>query len=87
MSTKSLNNDAQADQRLGSSSTTDNHNADVKIPAIDEKAANEKATNDDDDEESADYPPPAQAVLVMVSVLLALFLTALVSKINQPITV
>lgn len=78
MSTKSLNDNAQVDQRLGSSSTT-NNDADVKETPQEENTPEEKKV---DDEDAADYPPPAQAVLVMVSVLLALFLTALVSHIT-----
>jgi hypothetical protein len=34
-------------------------------------------------EDATEYPPPAQAALVMLAILLALFLTAIV-RINQP---
>ncbi|KAM0718968.1 hypothetical protein Q7P37_006040 [Cladosporium fusiforme] len=75
MSTKSPADDTQADQRLGSDSTT-NYDGNVKETQQEAKPiASEDTKNDDDD--ATDYPPPAQAALVMVSVLLALFLTAL----------
>lgn len=81
MSTKPPADNTQADQRLGSDSTT---NYDANVKETQEEAnpiASEDTKNDDDD--ATDYPPPAQAALVMVSVLLALFLTALVSDYEQ----
>lgn len=75
MSTTALTDNTKADERLGSSSST-NYDAEIKETPKENSPATEN-NEDDDDEKAADYPPPAQAALVMVSVLLALFLTAL----------
>jgi hypothetical protein len=67
--------DSQTDQRLYSASIHDGFNGQ-------DKASNttDSTTKDPTKEEVAEYPPPAQGALVMLALLLALFLSALVSQ-------
>lgn len=75
MSTKSL----QAEQRLGSSSSSE-HEFEPKHQQSD---LDKPEQAHDNDEENVEYPPPGRAAIVMVALLLAMFLTALVSPSNR----
>jgi hypothetical protein len=60
--------------RTSSNTSIDNDKSETMQPDSKENALKEDAI---------DYPPPAQAALVMLALLLALFLTAIVRMINN----
>lgn len=61
--------------RTSSNTSIDNDKSETMQPDLEKESPSK--------EDAIDYPPPAQAALVMLALLLALFLTAIVRMIND----